>query len=134
VNKKTAEAWITGFLAWVLGVMGIVLFGTSPYFSAGAIVTVLVLTGPFSYLLTRFHLRDVGRADWGHTAIRFGIIITWLQFPLDALGWLAITSGGFLGLSVQAQQTIATALPIAYFWLLGVPWWMGVKAEKRRGG
>ena len=124
-NNKNTEALIVGFLIWVLGVIAVTFFSKFDIFLIIAIpVTFLVI--PAIFLLTKFHLRNVEDKEKEKVATEFGIIITLIQFPLDALWWF-LSSKINSPVPRDVSTMIAILLPIGYFWLLAVPWWIGKK-------
>lgn len=124
MSSKTLEALVIGVVIWIAGASMIVLFGQAALFPSVATLAAF-LAAPVTYLITRFHLRGVPTAERTSVAIRFGVIITAVQFPLDALGWLIIFNFGSPLPSQAARDAIILALEIGYFWLLIVPWWIG---------
>ena len=120
---KTRDALIIGFVIWLAGMLLIALFGSTAYFPL-AVVPGALLTAPFMYWVTRLYLRDVPLAEQASIAVQFGIIVTAVQCPLDALGWLAILKMGYPSLSQVARDALIIGLEIGYFWLLVIPYWV----------
>lgn len=77
------------------------------------------------YVITQFHWRDVPNVERKFTGIRLGVVVTAVQFPLDALAWLSIFYLNFPALNQAARQAVMLGLEIGYFWMLVVPYWMG---------
>lgn len=124
VSRKALEALAVGLGVWVAGMLLIGLLGEARLFAASAIPAAFVAL-PLMYGLTRFHLRDVPTADRASAAIRFGVVITAVQFPLDVLGWLAIFRLGYPPHAQGAREALILGLEIGYFWMLVVPCWVG---------
>ena len=128
MSRKALEALVIGVAVWVAGMLLIALLGEAQYFAPAAIPAAFVAL-PLMYSLTKFHLRDVPAAERTSAAIQFGVLVTAVQFPLDALGWLAIVKFGYPPSGEAARQMLMIGLEIGYFWMLGVPYWVG-----KRGG
>lgn len=121
--SKTLEALVIGVAIWASGAITIILLGQVAYFPSIAIPAAF-LAIPLMYFVTRFHLRDIRAIEQTFTAIRLGIIVTAVQFPLDALGWLAMTQWGYPPLSQTTRDALIVGLDIGYFGLLVVPYWI----------
>jgi hypothetical protein len=122
--NKTTQALAIGITIWLFGMLAIIAFGNADWFPAIPI-PIAFLTTLLMVALTRWHLRDVPRAERSITAIRFGVAVTAVQFPLDALAWSAIFYLGFPPLTQAAREMLMIALEIGYFAMLVVPWWVG---------
>jgi hypothetical protein len=122
--EKTLEASALGLAVWTAGMGLIGLAGDLRYFALFVIPAAFAAV-PLMYYLTRFHLRDVPAAEQPRAAIRFGVIVTAVQFPLDVLGWLAIFHLGWPPHAQAAREATLIGLEIGYFWMLLVPYWMG---------
>lgn len=129
MSKKTLEALVIGVALWVAGTVMIIIFGDASLFPS-ATVTIAFLTAPAMYVMTRFHLRDVLAEERPYVATLFGVVVTAVQFPLDALAWLSTFRLGYPPLTLAAREALIFALEIAYFWLLVVPWWTGKTREE----
>lgn len=87
--NRTWRALAIGITIW-LGGMGLIAWlGETRYFAA-AVIPAAFAALPLMVGLTPFHLRDVPADQRAWAAIRFGVVVTAVQFPLDTLGWLAI--------------------------------------------
>lgn len=124
MSKKTFEAMVIGVGLWISGTLMIIIFGDALLFPSVALIAAF-LTAPAMYFITRFHLRDVLVEEWPTAATLLGVVVTAVQFPLDALAWLSTFRLGFPPLTGDAREALIVALEIAYFWLLVVPWWTG---------
>lgn len=121
--RRTFEALYIGLVLWAAGGLGIILFGQTAYFSS-VVAPAAFVTFPLMYFVTRLHLRDIPTAEQAFTGMRLGIIATAVQFPLDALGWLAIVKLGYPPLSQATRDALIVGLEIGYFGLLVVPYWI----------
>lgn len=120
--NEVLEAFLIGMGIWVGGALVIAIFGWAPWFPNIA-VPLAFLTAPAMYMITKFHLRNVLKEGQMYAALRLGIIVNTVQFPLDALGSFMIFN--YQLLPPIAQEAIVPALMIGYFFMLIVPWWAG---------
>lgn len=128
---KTGTVWGIGL--WLGGMVLIVAFGTTRLYPALAIPAA-VLTAPLMAVIARVHLRAVPATVRPNAGLAFGAGVLVAQFVLDALGWLAIFRFNLPALPLPAREATAVALPVAYFWMLVVPWWMGNRPAGGRHG
>jgi hypothetical protein len=119
------QAILIGVALWIAGTVCIGLVGRLPLYVSLAVPATLVLTPAAMFALTKLHLRGVPQALRPAVGLRFGVIVTAAQFPLDALGLFWVFNYGILGLSAPAQHSTVIALEVAYFWMLLTPWWAG---------
>jgi len=124
--NKTKEAIFIGLSIWVVGFLALLMVGQHPVFSLVA-VPAAFLTAPLMYFLTKFHLCDVPAKERAYAAMRLGVLILLVQFPLDAIGLLSMFKFNYPALSQTAKESVVLALEVGYFWLLLVPWWVGKK-------
>jgi hypothetical protein len=124
MGKKKLEALVVGILIWLAGALLITLFGQSPFFPVAALPAAFMAV-PAMYVITRLYLRNIPLDERRIAAIRLGVIVTAVQFPLDTLGWLVILKLGFPPLTAAAREAVILSLEVGYFWLLIVPWWAG---------
>lgn len=117
---------------WLGGMALITAFGTAAFYPALA-APAAVLTAPLMWLIARLHLRSVPSALRSHAGLSLGAGVVVVQFVLDALGWWIIYRFDFPALPTAAREATALALPIAYFWMLAVPWWLGNRWSKGAG-
>ncbi|MFQ6087970.1 MAG: hypothetical protein ACE5K0_03605 [Candidatus Methanofastidiosia archaeon] len=124
IEYKALEALVIGVAIWIAGALMIILFGQASFFPMAA-VSAAFLAAPLMYIMTRFHLREIPVEKYAYVATHLGIAVSAVQFPLDALGFLAIFKLGYPPLTLATREAIILALEVGYFWLLIVPWWVG---------
>jgi hypothetical protein len=126
MSKKSLEAFATGAAIWIGGMSLIGLFGNAGLFPSAAVAAAFAAF-PLMVILTRFHLRGVPAAEMGSAAIRFGVLVTAIQFPLDVFGWWVIFNLCWPPQAQAAREATMLGLEIGYFAMLAVPYWMGRK-------
>ena len=124
MSRKTLEALAVGVAIWVAGMLLVGWAGDAAYFPVAAVPAAFAAL-PLMYALTRFHLRDVPASEKWFAAIRFGVLVVAVQFPLDTLGWWAIFNLGYPPHGQAAREATMLGLEIGYFWMLAVPYWVG---------
>lgn len=124
--NKITEAIFIGLAIWVVGLLMVLMVGQNPVFPSVA-VPAAFLAAPLIYLLAKFHLRDVPAKERAYAAMRLGVLVMLVQFPLDAIGLFSMFTFNYPPLSSAAKESLVLALEVGYFWLLLVPWWVGKK-------
>jgi len=128
MNKKTFEAILLGIGIWIGGTIAVLTSWQSAIFPRLTLAAAC-LTAPFMGLVARWHLRSSTAEERIHCGLRLGVIIAAIQCPLDASFLLLNQKLGWPLASREAIDAIVVALPVAYFWMLIVPWWVGQRTS-----
>lgn len=131
MRTRRWEGITVGLLVWGAGTL-VVAWASRYTFFATAVAPAALLAFALMYGLTRWHLRSVPPAQRAARAIEFGVLVTAVQFPLDAMAFYAMNRWGFLPMSIAAREMLVIGLEVGYLGLLLTPYLVATLGPKDR--
>ncbi|MBI5230761.1 MAG: hypothetical protein HY876_01205 [Coriobacteriales bacterium] len=115
-----------GFALWAVGTAAIAGFGRAPVFPT-VVAPLALVAAPLAAGAAWVWLRRLPDSTRYVAGLEFGVIVTAVQFPLDAVGWPVLQRAGLLPTNTNS---LFVALEIGYLCLLVVPVLVGSRRPR----